>query len=724
MTIWRTFWTSTKALLADLTRVAGLWTQAHRKGIKALLLVSVVAFFILLVGLLQFSETSTFCGLCHQMDAYIDSWQASSHRDVSCTKCHYEPGFFSHLKGKWVDGQVSLAFFLSGKTPTKPHAEISDASCLQCHKLENLQGNMIYKNVAFPHGAHLGELRRGMKLRCTSCHAQIVQGAHLTVHETNCFICHYYKAGTQGEEECLSCSIGGCTACHFEPKGDIKVNGWNFNHKKYIARGVSCEKCHVNVVQGDGHIPEGKCVECHNEPEILTAKYTSQALHKNHVTDHKIECSGCHSPLRHRIGGVTNMAHSATVCDRCHAREMHGSPRDLYAGTGGIGVPDSPSLMFSTKLDCVTCHRKSAESHAALHTSKYTEKALGEACVDCHGAGFDETLRQWKRLLARGENETNERIFQVQRVLYELEKTGRGNGSLKKAKQLLSEARHNYNVVVMGKGAHNIEYAIKLLNVANSKAEQALATVDPNHKPREAATRMTCTTLCHIDLEKRKVPFGDIQFSHETHVLRQGMKCSDCHSPREKHGKTFFKNCSSCHHGKGTKNVSCEDCHLAVKRVVQGKGGLGVKDKPSMKLDKVDCVDCHQGVAARKKDSFEAIQKRCVECHDQSYGEMATKWKKNSEELLKKVSQKMDQVKAEIDRIERLGGRTFVYRKLLGDAEFNYNLAKQGNGIHNVAYVEALLEAASQRVDQAIQQLAKRKKEVAQAKAAEKKPAK
>ena len=161
----------------------------------------------------------------------IETWPAR--------QCHYAPGFFNHLKGKWVDGQVSLAYFISGKKPTMPHAEINDASCLQkgCHKVEDLQGNMIYKNVAFSHGKHLDELRRGMKLRCTSCHAQIVQGQHLTVHETNCFICHYYKAGPKGEEECLSCAVGGCTSCHFEPKGDIKVKGWSFNHGNILNEG-------------------------------------------------------------------------------------------------------------------------------------------------------------------------------------------------------------------------------------------------------------------------------------------------------------------------------------------------------------------------------------------------------------------------------------------------------------------------------------------------------
>ena len=685
--------------------------QEHTRAIKTSLTICLIAFFILSLALLKFTESSTFCGLCHQMDDYMESWRASTHRQVGCTKCHYEPGFLNHMKGKWVDGQVSLAYFLSGKSPSKPHAEISDLSCLQkgCHRIEDLQGDLIYKNVAFSHGGHLGELRRGMKLRCTSCHAQLVQGAHLTVHEINCFICHYYKAGPKGEEECISCAVGGCTSCHVEPKGDIRVKGWNFNHRKYIARGVSCEKCHINVIQGDAHVPEGKCVQCHNEPAILTTKYTPQFMHKNHVTDHKIECADCHSHIRHEIGSILTFAHSPSICDRCHSKEMHLGPRELYRGSEGIGIPDSPSLMFTANVDCIACHRRSGEGQAALHTTKYVEKAIGEACVDCHGEGFDDALKEWKVLLSKAENETNQRIFNVQKILFDAEKNSGVSSDFKKAQNLLNEARHNYSFVLLGKGVHNIEYSFKLLNAANNKTEQASAILDKSYKPREFKTKITCTTLCHIGIEKRTVAFNDIKFSHETHVLGSGLKCSDCHSPRENHGKTFQKNCADCHHGKKIKKVKCEDCHVNVKRLVQGKGGIGVKERPSSKLDVVECIDCHRGVPAKKKDTLDAMKKRCIECHDQSYGEMADRWKTTSEGLLKKVAPKIDQVGKEIGKIELRGGHTFVYRKLFGEAEFNYNLAMKGNGVHNLEYTEELLEFSNNRLDEAIKQLSQRK---------------
>lgn len=88
---------------------------------------------------------------------------------------------------------------------------------------------------------------------------------------------------------------------------------------------------------------------------------------------------------------------------------------------------------------------------------------------------------------------------------------------------------------------------------------------------------------------------------------------------------------------------------------------------------------------------------------------MLTRWKKSSEELLTKFAPKIEKVREEIRRIEIRGGHTFVYRKPFGEAEFNYNLAKKGNGVHNPEYTEELLEFANNRLDEAIKQLAKKK---------------
>jgi chaperonin cofactor prefoldin len=93
---------------------------------------------------------------------------------------------------------------------------------------------------------------------------------------------------------------------------------------------------------------------------------------------------------------------------------------------------------------------------------------------------------------------------------------------------------------------------------------------------------------------------------------------------------------------------------------------------------------------------------------------MVIRWKTTSADLLKKLEPKMTKVKEEIERIERTGGHTFVFRKLYGEAEFNYNLAKNGKAVHNLEYTEELLEFANRRLDDAMKQIDQRRGAVAQ----------
>ena len=163
------------------------------------------------------------------------------------------------------------------------------------------------------------------------------------------------------------------------------------------------------------------------------------------------------------------------------------------------------------------------------------------------------------------------------------------------------------------------------------------------------------------------------------------------------------------------KKVKCEDCHISVKRLVQGKGGIGVKERPSRKLDVVECIDCHRGVPENKKDTIDAIKK--------------TVYRMPRSELWEKVCAVESDLRGAIEgrsprssiRSERRsegsnsrGGHTFVYRKLFGEAEFNFNLAKNGNGVHNLEYTKELIDFATHKLDEAIKQIAKKKREVAQ----------
>ncbi len=681
----------------------------HKGGVFGLLAIVAGVLVLFIVLAYEFTETPTFCGICHDMKPYVESWKSSSHKNVACIQCHYEPGFFNHLKGKWRDGQLSLAYFITGKHPSKPHAVIGDESCLQegCHNKELLKNSILFKNVVFNHALHLEELRRGKKLRCTTCHAQIVQGAHLTVTETDCFICHFYGKG-EGEtlENCLSCAVGTCTSCHSEPKGDINIGGRSFNHRRYIEKGVSCGECHLNVIQGNGNVPPNACVECHDDPEILEIKYPSEFIHKNHVTDYKLECYRCHSEVIHFKGEIPTLTHFSANCDKCHAEEVHLGPREMYRGAGGIGVPSSPSKMYLAKLDCTACHSSKERGEKALFTVDYDQSALEERCIKCHGEGYERMLRNWQKLLAEMELETNKRIYTVQSKLYELDQERIGRTTLKKAQNLLNEARRNYSFVLLGKGAHNIEYALKLLNVSINKAEEAMAMISTDHIPETREVKLSCTTLCHVEMDKQPVPFGALTFSHDLHVVSNEMPCEACHSPWSEHGKTYLRNCSDCHHGASLGQVKCEDCHVTASNLFYGRGAFGVEEIPGLKTGVIDCADCHWATGQGKRSTAGNIRTSCVECHEQGYGKTFDTWISAGEALVTQTASKIEKVRRRMERKERKGKKIYVsYKNIFDQAQRKFNLVKEGKAIHNMDYSKALITRAEKELDEVMKLL-------------------
>jgi nitrate/TMAO reductase-like tetraheme cytochrome c subunit len=252
-----------------------------------------------LVGLWKVSTSPLLCNSCHIMKPYVAAWKSSKHRNVTCVQCHYPPGFRDTV---WVKYQaVSQVVKWATQTySSKPFAEVEDASCLRsgCHDRRLLDGKVTFKRgIIFDHKPHLGELRRGRQLRCTSCHSQIVVGTHIEVTESTCFLCHF-KGMKTGR---ALTPIAGCTGCHQAPKGDIVVGSIRFSHDDVGRRGVACQQCHLNVVEGEGAAPRERCFTCHNQPEKLVHYTDIPFVHDFHVAKHNIECARCHTPIMHKL---------------------------------------------------------------------------------------------------------------------------------------------------------------------------------------------------------------------------------------------------------------------------------------------------------------------------------------------------------------------------------------------------------------------------------------
>jgi len=365
--------------------------QRLSRLVRVLVPVTITAVILLAVstvGFVEYSGRPGFCKTCHIMRPYYDSWASSSHRDVACIKCHYAPGIRAEAMGKFQAAN-QVVKYITGAYGTKPWAEIEDAACLRsgCHSERKVEGVVVYKGVRFDHAAHLGELRRGKQLRCTSCHSQIVQGDHLAVTEATCFLCHF-KNRPPGSP------IGGCTGCHSSPPRIVSAAGYVVDHAQYVQDRVSCLSCHGEVTTGTGTVERARCFNCHNEPDRLAKFGDTTLVHRVHIADHNVECTQCHTPIEHRVVALATTFE--LDCRSCHA-QVHDAQRRLYAGTGGHGSPESPSRMFLARVSCSGCHGlpTTVRGHERVQLA-------GEAsCMSCHGIRYANLLPSWQREMER-----------------------------------------------------------------------------------------------------------------------------------------------------------------------------------------------------------------------------------------------------------------------------------------------------------------------------------
>ena len=224
---------------------------------------------VLTYGAMEASSTPAFCGTCHVMEPYYESWQASSHAEIACVDCHIPPGITAELRKKY-EALSMVARYFTATYGTNPWTEVEDSACLECHERRLLTGTVLFGDVLFDHGPHLSELRRGKRLRCTSCHSQIVQGSHITVTATTCTLCHFkdQPAGTGSAR---------CQLCHQVPTQLVDAEGLAFDHSDVARFGMDCLSCHNPPPVGAGGVPRERCQTCHNQEERLAGTRTPRA---------------------------------------------------------------------------------------------------------------------------------------------------------------------------------------------------------------------------------------------------------------------------------------------------------------------------------------------------------------------------------------------------------------------------------------------------------------
>ncbi len=546
---------------------------------------------IVLLLMVQASSQPTFCGTCHIMAPYYESWKHSSHQDVDCVDCHIPPGVSHELRKKW-EALSMVASYFTGTYGTNPWTEIDDSACLQCHERRLLSSQELFGDVLFDHSPHLSELRKGKKLRCTSCHSQIVQGQHIAVTASTCILCHF-----KGEQ--FGQDTRQCTLCHTVPDNVITKGLLTFDHGDVERFDMNCESCHAGSSSPtDGRVPRERCFTCHNEDTRLAEYGDTDLMHRMHVTDHKVDCLNCHLEIQHGASRHLGNELAETQCASCHDLG-HSRQHSLYAGIGGRGVPPMPAPMFLAGVSCESCHQQWAghDSQSALGTEI--------SCMSCHGPRYRPVYFRWKETMASRTRALRSQFDRTAALFAGTEP------------EPLQNARHNLELVENGRGVHNVRFSYALLARSHDQLNEARAGLDRSGLKRpwpEVPYESPCMP-CHQGIEDQTGSSFGREFRHSRHVVDQKIPCETCHRSHEEKevGEVLrfgSEGCASCHHSQ--PDVDCLSCHSSImeKSVVSFRGEFGHELHYAL-LE--TCDACHTAQPAK---SFLLERDSCSACHD------------------------------------------------------------------------------------------------------------
>lgn len=640
---------------------------------KRLIILGGIAGFLLLfsIAAVEYTSHSGFCAACHYMKPFFQSWETSSHSQFECSACHYPPsgGIRSKLRKK-IEGLVMVGrYWTKLYVKAKPWAEIRDENCLMggCHDKRLLEGQVQFNKVVFDHKVHFEDLKRGKQLQCTSCHSQIVQGEHITVTESSCFICHFKESEHYSQ-------IDDCSHCHTKETLTNEDTS-RYNHTLVFDNGFTCDKCHSQTIIGDGNVPRENCYKCHWERDRLEQYDDTDLMHSRHIYENKIECNQCHMEIQHKI---IKDVEAIADCKSCHI-DLHRAQKILYSGEGGKGVSHPmPNIMLEKGLSCKGCHIFHEKPQSAADGGE-TYTADANACESCHGKGYARILKQW-------EASTSKKLDQIQAVYarthQEIRKTRNPNKNT--AQALLDEAAFNIEIVEQGKSVHNVAFSQELLQTAYNKLSEALSSIKSSYKPKKfaAVTKEIPTQCsnCHAGIEEIDTQIFGLDFPHKKHLIEQKIDCTKCHSNVRTHGEFIAtkKSCAVCHHKDPEKD--CASCHQLQQAFYQG-GTMNGHEVPLdiMAEAEVGCTDCHLN---QQNQISRSGKSKCVECHDEDYGELYTEWQNSVQKLYQDIEAALKKLKVQsLNKDAR--------QELVNIRQTLSNIKLDGSkGVHNYLFIE------------------------------------
>ncbi len=450
--------------------------------VKKLVVINVTAIVIVLaivvIGAEYYTSRPSFCGSCHIMKPYYESWKKDKHseKNVACVDCHYPPGEKHALKSKFKGLGQLFTYLGKGDNIVRARAVVDDRSCSvqDCHPNENyIEKKLKYtEKIPYVHKSHIDTLIEGQALHCDTCHLHVTKEKHFEVPKKTCYLCHFKEAKfNEGRAKCSSCHTIPDKPLQKVEEG-AEPGKKVITHKTLEEAKVPCQSCHYQIIQGKGDIVNEGCFGCHEySEEMLKKSEDKKLMHQEHVAAQNANCFDCHMPIEHKE--IDFMEVARANCSTCHP-DHHVQQKMLIAGTGGKGVErDYPIRHFNVKVNCFACHTKDDYDYKGVSV----RKADIANCTACHLEDEKNLVKKWKEdvsdILAEATELEQEALEAIEAAKGKLPED-----TINKAMAMVAEGRENIKIVLAGGGVHNKKYSVLLLDIAMEKFDDAIAGLE------------------------------------------------------------------------------------------------------------------------------------------------------------------------------------------------------------------------------------------------------
>ncbi len=134
-----------------------------KRNLKLIIIVSGLLLIALMILGVEFTSQPRFCYNCHEMGPLYEAWQISFHKDISCLRCHAEPGIAGLIRTKAKGLREAYNHFTNPQSEPKAETDTWEFSlrCLECH--DEIKGK----------GGPHNEKHLEMEFVCVSCHKGI-----------------------------------------------------------------------------------------------------------------------------------------------------------------------------------------------------------------------------------------------------------------------------------------------------------------------------------------------------------------------------------------------------------------------------------------------------------------------------------------------------------------------------------------------------------------------